>query len=88
VIAITELARVHTEAYQKAVRQSGVAGHFVFNASPDELVCPECEDLDGNEYAVADDVPIPEHPQCRCYCTFQPDDSGNGAGTEESAEGD
>ena len=40
-----------------------------FTSQGDSKVCPECDSLDGNVYAINDpDLPeLPKHENCRCF---------------------
>jgi len=68
-IAISELAFTSNVGYHNAVDKSGLTGRYIFHNSADELVCDECEMLEGTEY---NEMRYP-HPRCRCYIEFEPD---------------
>ena len=70
-IAITELARVQTNAYVRSSIEFGIK-KVVWNVSKDDLVCPICLALDGMEIPVEeafDAIPNRSHLGCRCYLT-------------------
>ena len=69
-IARTEIINAHAEASLDAYEDFGVEGvqaQVEFATAEDEKVCPQCQDLSGQIYAL--DVArgmIPVHPNCRC----------------------
>lgn len=64
-VARTEIARAQNGGISDTYKAAGVE-LVEFITAEDELVCPECEDLDGTIMDVdSDDVP-PIHPSCRC----------------------
>lgn len=70
VIARTEIIRAHAEGQLDSMQAMGVAkvGAMVeFSTAGDDRVCPECSELEGQEYSLEDAHGIiPVHPQCRC----------------------
>lgn len=74
-IAVTELSRVATEGYGEVIRRSGMSGMWRFNVSDDDLVCEDCEAMDGETYESEEEVPV--HPNCRCWMTFIPDEGSD-----------
>jgi SPP1 gp7 family putative phage head morphogenesis protein len=69
-IAMTEIARAHSQGQLLSYRKMGVQklGVMVeFLTAQDDGVCDECSDLEGQTFDIdkADDV-IPVHPRCRC----------------------
>ena len=73
-IAQTEVIGAHAEAQLDAFQEAEIGGVEVeaeFSTAGDDSVCPECEDLEGREYAMSEARGlIPVHPNCRC--TFIP----------------
>ncbi len=66
----TEVINAHAEAALNLYEQAGVEGvsaDVEFLATNDNVVCPECQDLDGKTFTIdeARGV-IPVHPNCRC----------------------
>ena len=73
-IAITEVTRAYSEGNQVAWAESGVTTAKEWNTANDELVCPICGPLDGEQVRLKDDFPggfngPPAHPRCRCWVT-------------------
>lgn len=70
VLARTETIRAHAEATLNSYEEAGLEGVSVlseFSTSLDDAVCPECEDMEGREFSVAEaHGMIPVHPNCRC----------------------
>jgi len=71
-IARTTVFGTANAAARDAYKQSGVVKTVVWHTAEDELVCPECEPMDGKEIAVdatfmdgIEDPPL--HPNCRCF---------------------
>lgn len=70
VIARTETIAAHADATLDAYEEAGldaVTAEVEFATAGDNRVCPECEDLNGNTYTIAEARGmIPVHPNCRC----------------------
>jgi SPP1 gp7 family putative phage head morphogenesis protein len=71
-IALTEVTRAYAKGNREAWRASGVVERRRWATSADELVCPVCGPLAGQERAL--DEPFtpeiddpPAHVQCRCW---------------------
>ena len=73
-IAITEVTRAFAQGNILAWGESGVTEGKEWNTANDELVCPICGPLDGEQVKLKDeffggfDGP-PAHPRCRCWLT-------------------
>lgn len=69
-LARTELSAAHYAASLNGYREAGAEGVEIvaeFLTAGDELVCPECEDLAGQEFTLDEaEGLIPVHPNCRC----------------------
>jgi SPP1 gp7 family putative phage head morphogenesis protein len=69
-IARTEIIRAHAEGQLDAFDRLGVTELGVeveWSTAGDDRVCPECEDMDGKTFSVAEaHGMIPLHPNCRC----------------------
>ncbi len=71
-IATTEVTRAYAEGNTATWKASGVVTARRWMTAEDELVCPICGDLDGEEAGFDEqfgneyDGP-PAHPRCRCY---------------------
>jgi SPP1 gp7 family putative phage head morphogenesis protein len=69
-IARTEVIHVHAEGQLDSFEDLGVDELGVeaeFSTAGDDLVCPQCEALEGNTYSVDEARGIiPVHPNCRC----------------------
>jgi SPP1 gp7 family putative phage head morphogenesis protein len=66
----TEVISAHADGTLNSYEEAGVEGVEVlseFSTAGDDQVCPDCEDLEGDEYTIdeARGV-IPVHPNCRC----------------------
>jgi SPP1 gp7 family putative phage head morphogenesis protein len=72
-VARTETTRAYTAGVTDLYRQADV-DKVMFLSSQDERVCDECDDLDGQTYAIDDAPDIPIHPSCRCVYVIAPDD--------------
>lgn len=70
VLARTEMIHAHAEGQLDGMSDLGVSeatAQVEFSTSGDDGVCPECEDLEGTVYTVAEARGIiPVHPNCRC----------------------
>ena len=87
-IARTELTAAYAESSLNSYAEAGVEGVRVeveFATADDDSVCPECEELEGNEYDLQEARGLlPVHPNCRCaLIPVLPDDEG---AVEESDE--
>jgi SPP1 gp7 family putative phage head morphogenesis protein len=69
-IARTEIIRAHAEGQLHAMEELGIEDVGVqveFSSTGDDLVCPECQDLEGTVLPVDEAHGIiPVHPNCRC----------------------
>jgi SPP1 gp7 family putative phage head morphogenesis protein len=69
-IARTELIRAHAEGQLDALEQLGatqVGVQVEWATAGDDLVCPECEEMEGQIFDIDDAHGlIPLHPNCRC----------------------
>jgi SPP1 gp7 family putative phage head morphogenesis protein len=73
-IAVTEVTRAFAQGNIAAWRESGVTQGKEWNTANDELVCPICGPLDGEEVGLDEKFPgnlegPPAHPRCRCWVT-------------------
>ncbi len=72
-IATTEVTRAYAQGNKAAWKESGVVEGQEWNTANDELVCPICGPLDGEQTGLDDDfengVNFPAHPRCRCWPT-------------------
>lgn len=70
VLARTEVVAAHAEATLNSYEEAGVLGveaDVEFATAGDSVVCPQCADLSGKVYSVANARGvIPVHPNCRC----------------------
>lgn len=67
-IAITEVTRVFFQANLITWEGSGVVDGWAFQTSEDDLVCPICEPLGDQVYALSDTEHFPpQHIRCRCW---------------------
>lgn len=70
VLARTEIIRAHHLATVNSYREAGVEGVEIeaeFSTADDELVCSECEALEGKTFTLEEaEGLIPVHPNCRC----------------------
>ena len=70
VIARTETISAHAEGMLNTFEEMKVEGVKVlaeFATARDDKVCPECEELEGQEYTIQEARGlIPVHPNCRC----------------------
>jgi SPP1 gp7 family putative phage head morphogenesis protein len=69
-IARTETIGAHADATLDAFEEAGVEGveaEVEFATAGDNRVCPQCEELEGQTFTIADARGvIPVHPNCRC----------------------
>lgn len=69
-IARTEIIRAHAEGQLNGFETlaiDNVTPDVEFTAIHDSKLCPECEDLDGQVYTIAEARGmLPVHPNCRC----------------------
>lgn len=69
-IARTEIINSHAEASLNSYAEAGLEGVNVqseFATANDNKVCPECQELEGKVYTIAEARGvIPVHPACRC----------------------
>lgn len=74
-VARTETTRAYNAGVMDLYRQGDVE-KVMFMSSEDERVCDQCDDFDGNVYAIEDapDIPGDTHPSCRCVYVIAPDD--------------
>lgn len=62
----TEMARVMSEAQDKAYKESGVVKKVMYDATLDNKTSDICRDLDGKIYDIDSEYPKPpKHPNCR-----------------------
>jgi SPP1 gp7 family putative phage head morphogenesis protein len=70
VIAQTEIIGAHADGALDEFESGEVEGVEVeseFVTAGDDVVCPECEELEGNVYSISEARGIiPVHPNCRC----------------------
>ena len=82
-LARTEVVSAHAEASLNSYEEAGIEGVEVeaeFSTADDDLVCPECDALQGRTFTMDEARGmIPVHPNCRC--TFIPKIT-NGTGIE------
>lgn len=70
-IANTEVANAMLTSELHTYKDQGIT-QKVWITSEDDLVCPECADMDGETVGIdetfsnGDDIPL-DHPNCRCY---------------------
>jgi hypothetical protein len=84
---ISKLGQVKTAPLKQAAIGVDI---LVWTTSQDELVCPECDELDGQEWA-ADDPDLKEppddtHDNCRCYLDVIPGEEADLSEVEEDDE--
>lgn len=66
-IAVTEITRVYHRSNVAGWREFGVDA-WTFQTAVDEIVCPVCQPLHGQEFALDDEEHAPpQHVRCRCY---------------------
>lgn len=69
-LARTEVISAHAEASLNAYKEAGLEGVQVqaeWSTAGDDRVCPECEEMEGRQFAIDDAHGlIPLHPNCRC----------------------
>lgn len=83
-LARTEITNAHAEASLNSYEEAEIEGVRVmaeFTTAGDDEVCPECEELEGQEFELDEARGmIPVHPNCRCAflpVVDEPDDGGN-----------
>jgi SPP1 gp7 family putative phage head morphogenesis protein len=77
-IGVTETTRLFGRGAQATMTAAGVRT-WIWQTDEDDAVCPICDDLDGEEFAMEEPFD-PAHPGCRCF----PLPSDDGAGPEEA----
>lgn len=69
-IARTEVISAHAEASLNSYKEAGLEGVRIraeWSTAGDELVCPECEEMEGKDFDIDEaSGMIPLHPNCRC----------------------
>jgi SPP1 gp7 family putative phage head morphogenesis protein len=67
-IAATEVTRIYAESNIIGWRETGMVDGQRFQTAYDDIVCPICQPLNGEESAIgqSDHTP-PLHVRCRCY---------------------
>ncbi len=69
-LARTEVISAHADATINSYREAGLEGVNVrseWSTAGDELVCPECEDMEGKTFTLDEaEGMLPLHPNCRC----------------------
>lgn len=73
-IAASEITRIYAEANTLAWKESGVVEAREWQTAADELVCPICGPLRGQQAKLGKPFPDgienpPAHPRCRCWVT-------------------
>lgn len=67
-IGVTEVTRAFAVGNVEAWKASGLVAKQKWMTGRDELVCPTCGALDGNEFPLGDaEHTPPAHVRCRCY---------------------
>jgi SPP1 gp7 family putative phage head morphogenesis protein len=74
---VSELEQLQSATKSIRVKQAAVVGDvLVWTTQQDELVCPECSELDGQQWAMDDpeleEPPDSTHDNCRCYLDIIP----------------
>jgi SPP1 gp7 family putative phage head morphogenesis protein len=64
-IGVTETTRLFGRGAIATYQASGIE-MWVWQTSEDDHVCPECDDLDGQEFPI-NDIFDPAHVGCRCF---------------------
>jgi SPP1 gp7 family putative phage head morphogenesis protein len=64
-IGVTETTRLFGRGAQATFRASGLRT-WVWQTDEDDRVCPECDELDGQEFPMEEEFD-PAHPDCRCF---------------------
>lgn len=64
-IGVTETTRLFGQGAVATYQASGVQ-RWEWQTSEDDHVCPECEDLDGQQFDI-DEIFDPAHVSCRCF---------------------
>ena len=69
-LARSEMTAAYAEAQLNTYEELGIEGVEVeaeFATAGDDVVCPECEELEGKIYSIEESRGvIPVHPNCRC----------------------
>lgn len=61
----TEMAHIQTQATLQRYKDAGVLEVQVW-ASEDERRCEHCGKLHKKKYLIGENIPVPNHPNCRC----------------------
>lgn len=61
----TEMAHIETQSARDRYKKYGINKVQVL-ADTDSRTCPTCEKLDGKQFDINAQMPIPVHPNCRC----------------------
>jgi len=73
---VSELQQLRTATKSIKVKQAQVEDVLVWTTQQDELVCPICEELDGQQWTEDDpdlqEPPDDAHDNCRCYLDIIP----------------
>jgi SPP1 gp7 family putative phage head morphogenesis protein len=73
---VSELEQLQSAHKSIKIKQAQAEDVYVWNTMGDELVCPICEDLDGEQWAMDDpdlkEPPDDTHDNCRCYLDIIP----------------
>jgi SPP1 gp7 family putative phage head morphogenesis protein len=71
-IGVTETTRLFGRGAQATFRAAGLRT-WVWQTDEDDNVCPECDELDGQEFSMEEEFD-PAHPGCRCFPLPQQED--------------
>jgi SPP1 gp7 family putative phage head morphogenesis protein len=85
---VSELEQLQDATKSIKVKQAVIGvDTFVWTTQQDELVCPICEELDGEEWAMDDpdlkEPPDDTHDNCRCYLDIIPGEEADLSDYEE-----
>jgi SPP1 gp7 family putative phage head morphogenesis protein len=73
---VSELEQLQSAHKSIKIKQAQAEDVYEWNTQQDELVCPICEDLDGEQWAMDDpdlkEPPDDTHDNCRCYLDIIP----------------
>jgi len=73
---VSELEQLQSAHKSIKIKQAQTEDVYEWNTQQDELVCPICEDLDGEQWAMDDpdlkEPPDDTHDNCRCYLDIIP----------------